>query len=188
MNIISNTCIGSYIQRDCLKQKYSNPFCWNIIKAPEMIKLIKHWDSINFQNYEIVKDKNWRFSVIIDGLVKVDFVHYLFSANDDVPRKRGVEIFYNKIWEYIAEKYEERTKRMLELKEDPIFIIGTSYPYDFYSEAEIKTICKIQTRYKIIICNNHIKLDYPNVLFLDTNLYQDNEQLAKDIWSEYEKV
>lgn len=180
MNIISNTCIGSYIMRDCLKQPYENPFCWNIIDAESMYNLIKNYDKINFKNYELKKDDKWNFWIEIDNQVKVKFVHYHFSSRDTKIRKNNVDLFYNRIWEYIIDCYEKRLSRM---KDKPIFIIATSFPHDFYSEEEIKKICSIETPYKIVICNNHIKLNTPHI-FLDTKLFENNEQLAKDIWEQ----
>lgn len=171
--------------RDSLKQEYENPFCWNIIDANSMYNLIKNYDNIDFTNYKLVRDEKWQFSIVIDDQVHVKYVHYHFSQFDYKVRVVGVDLFYNKIWEYIVEKYEKRLSRM---KSDPIFIIGTTYPDDFYTLDEIRRICSIDTKYKIVICNNHIKLN-TNHIFLDTNLFKDNVQLAKDIWSNiHEKV
>ena len=186
MNIISNTCIGAYIMRDCIQQPYANPFCWNIIDATSMYNLIKNFDNIDFTNYDLHKDDNWNFWIEIDNQVNVKYVHYHFSPQDYVIRRYNVDVFYNRIWEYITNCYDKRLARM---KDNPIFIIATSYPHDFYSESDIKKICSIDTPYDIVICNNHISLETSKHIFLDTTLIENNEQLAKDIWRDiHEKI
>ena len=41
MNIISDSCIGAYLYRDCFKIGYNNPFCWSIIGLYSFCKLSK---------------------------------------------------------------------------------------------------------------------------------------------------
>ena len=184
--IISNTCVGSYIQRDFIKKPYDNPFCWNIIPAESMKILITDFHNINFKKYKLVKDEKWNFSVIIDDKVKVNYVHYLFSKDDAVPRIKNVDVYYNKIWEYIVEKYEIRTQRMLSSQEEPIFIIGTTWPGNYYNKNEIEKIVSIDTKYKIIVANNNIEVpSKSNVFFHKTNLVLDNEGLAKEIYHNF---
>ena len=87
-----------------------------------MLFLIQNWNIINFKNYELVKDNNWNFSIIINEKVKVQYVHYIFDPNAKTVQMhcnvRG-DIKYCKIWEYIIQKYEERLNRMLKKKEEP---------------------------------------------------------------------
>ena len=113
MNIISNSCVGAFLTRDYFKKEFNNPFVWSYIDTESFFNLIKNYDTINWFNYEITKDKNWNFSIIVDKLVKINYPHYRFdpSANklryfDDDNQNRNV--YSNKIWEYISEKYELR--------------------------------------------------------------------------------
>ena len=180
MNIISNTCVGSYIMRDCLHQQYVNPFCWNIIDPVSMYNLIKNFNSINFGKWRLQKDDKWIFSIVIDNLVKVKYVHYHFSPNDLTIRSDGVDVFYHKIWEYVVAKYVSRINRM---KETPTFVIATSYPNDYFTKPDIERICSIRTNYKIVINNNNINLDrhYDNIIFDTARYHMDNLALAKHL-------
>lgn len=83
MNIISNSCLGSYITRDYLKTKYNNPFCWSVIDDNSICTLINDYYNINFKNYELTKDNNWNFYLTIDNKIKVWYVHYKFSEKDN---------------------------------------------------------------------------------------------------------
>lgn len=125
MNIISNNCLNGYLYRDCLKEEFGNPFIWTVIDFNSMLYLIKNWNTINFKNYELVKDESWNFSIIIDNKVKVQYVHYKFNKNVEFRDKTGpgTDVESNKIWEYIIQKYEERLARMIKKNEKPIFCI-----------------------------------------------------------------
>lgn len=180
MNVISNTCVGAYIMRDCLHHQYENPFCWNIIDPISMYNLIISYDTLNFWNWKLRKDDKWNFSIVIDDRVVVKYVHYHFSPNDATIRTDGVDVFYQKIWEYVVAKYVCRLKRM---KSSPVFVIATSYPDDYFSKEDIERICSIRTNYKIIINNNNINLDkhYDNIVFDSAHFYLDNFALAKHL-------
>lgn len=139
MNLISNTCIGAYLYK-LLNLKFENPFCWSVIDFDSMYYLIKNYEKINFKNYELTKTPDWWFTIIIDNVIKVHYVHYKFDKNANKPTRCGSNIIYNKIWEYIVEKYEERLTRM---HGQPIFVIGSIHPCHWYTENEIYKICKI---------------------------------------------
>ena len=184
MNLIGNSCLSSFITKEHIKEGYSNPFCWCVIDINSFCYLIENFDKINFWNYELVKDENWNFYIIIDEKIKVKFVHYKFSKQHSTILRKGLDVFYNKIWTYIVEKYETRLKRMLEKKEEPIFIIGSSYDKNFGSiDAEdIKRICNLKTHYKIIMTSN-INVDYKklpsNVLYYKHSIKKDNKLLSE---------
>lgn len=125
MNIISNNCFGGYIYKNVLKAAYTTPFIWNRIHNEDLIKLLENFNKINFKNVEIKKiGKNLEdgFFITIDNLINVFYQHYKFDKNcntptlkDDVTNMLGhwsIDIHYNKIWEYILEKYESRLNRM----------------------------------------------------------------------------
>lgn len=124
MNIIANSCVGGFIYKNELKVPFQNPFIWNIIDYNSMLYLVKNYDKINFENFELMKDKNWNFSLIIDGKVKIQYVHYKFNANCNKPTTKYIDVFYNKIWEFIVSKYILRLDRMKKDKSRPIFIFA----------------------------------------------------------------
>lgn len=186
MNIISNSCLGSYISRDCLKSPYNNPFCWSVIDDNSICNLIKNYQKIDFNKYELTKDKNWNFYITIDKQVKVWYVHYRFSKTDNTIRKDDVDVFYNKIWEYIIDCYEKRIKRMTET---PIFVLGSSWGGGALTKNSIKSISQIQTNYKIIMTSN-VDIDFKlpnNCKYFKHNLFQDNVTLSNQIYENYIK-
>ena len=146
MNIISNTCLSALLQKDCIGQEYENPFCWNLID----------------------------FKSIIDNHIKVQYVHYLFDRNADTLKTKGPNVYWNKIWEYIVNKYNERVERMLTKKNKPIFIIGSIHHWKdhSYSQDEIFKICELcnKKHYKLIIANKNFDFSkkFPNIKFITT--------------------
>lgn len=192
-NIIGNTCIGAAIYNEQLKTEYQNPFVWSEIDAESMYNLIKHFDDLNFNDNELQKDENWKFSTIIANKVKVKWIHYIFSPKDTVLRIKAHDAFYNRIWEYIQSRYDARTERMLAQKNEPIFIVGSIHKRHHYSEAEIKKICSLKTNYKIIVANNNMDFsnEFPNVIFHKTSLNEKNANncvLAKEIFETYKDL
>ena len=152
MNIISNNCLSGYLYKDYLKEEFGNPFIWTVIDFNSMLYLIQNWNNINFKNYELVKDKNWNFSIIIDNKVKIQYVHYKFNKNVVFKDKTepGTDIESNKIWEYIIQKYDERLERMLRKKESPIFCIcnvNTLFEDCHYNNEQLSTLQKYKNVY-----------------------------------------
>ena len=164
MNLIGNTCVASYITRDFLKQQFSNPFCWNIIDYDSMYYLINHWSEIDFLNFTIEKDDKWNLSIIIDGNVKVQYIHYHFDRNCVSPKVRGNDVYYNKIWEFCVDKYKSRVKRMLETDEEPIFILvwpnQAKSKRGYYTRDQIDTLT--QSKYRVIT-----SFDYSDDVIVD---------------------
>ena len=63
------------------------------------------------------------------------------------PRTKNVDVYYNKIEDYIREKYETRLKRMFELKEDPVFVIDW-YPGDDFNQKILEDFIGQNVDYK----------------------------------------
>lgn len=142
MNIISNSCLGSFLYKDVLKTVYQNPFCWNVIDDDSLIYLIQNYDNINFNNFELVKDEQNNFYIIIDNKVKVWYIHYRYSTTDKIIRHEGEDVFYAKIWEYIVDCYQRRLERMITSNENPIFVLGTSWDF---GKVHYKLVKKLLT-------------------------------------------
>lgn len=154
MNLIGHTCIPSFITTKCLNENISNPFSYAVLDFNSVYNLVKDYDIINWFNYELIKDKNWNFYIIIDNKIKIWYGHYKFDKNVNGIITKNNNVYSNKIWEYIVEKYETRVKRMLNNKESPIFIFASANnridnAYDFSLEQQTKLI-ELNSPYKII--------------------------------------
>lgn len=183
MNIIGNTCCGSWLTQTYFKEPFSNPFCWNVIRYESLYKLIKNYDSIDFNKYELSKDTDWKFYILVDGQIKIEYPHYKFSPNTVFTKTNDHDILSNKIWEYIVEKYQERTERLLQKKENPIFVIqnilqqntdgGTIKRHKKEIEQKLQSIINLNSTYKIIIVE-------PSYMKFDLNLQQNCAVIKSD--------
>lgn len=157
MNLIGQNCLTGNIYKNCIKEPFGNPFIWTVIDFKSLVYLIENWNNINFHNYELIKDNNWNFSIIIDKHIKVQYVHYKFNKNFNIPKKIGPgDICYNKIWEFIIQKYEERLKRMELKNEPPIFCIcnfNTTYKDAIYTEEQLKILEKYKNVFILRGCD-----------------------------------
>lgn len=160
VNLISTSCVGSFITSRIFNQEFINPFCWTSISTKDMINLIDHYDDLNFQNYKLVKDENWKFSIIIDDCVKVVQYHYIFDPKCEQITSDGVNVCYARIWEYIVKKYNERVKKFLGAPE-PIFILGCVCE-DRITVEDIYRVLNSKSPYKIIIATPHKGIDWKN--------------------------
>lgn len=176
MNLVGNTCVASYITRDCLKQPFVNPFVWNIINFESCYNLVKYWDKLNFKNYELIKDKNWNFSIIIDNKVKVQYVHYRFSKEHSKLIIKNNDVYYNRIWEYIIEKYNKRIINIR--KENPIFIFATANEglsrHIPFTLEEQKKLEELNSPYKIIISFKNMINSNKLICIKQDKIFKDN--------------
>ena len=156
MNIISNCCASGEFYRRILNTSYQNPFIWCSIKPNDMLYLIEHYNDINFLNYEIAKNELENemntFRVIVDNKMSIYYLHYHFSKTDSTIRTNDVNVYYNKIWEYVAQKYETRTKKMLDLKEPPMFLLFSDrVSLAKIDDSWVDKFLNVKTPYKIVI-------------------------------------
>jgi len=125
LNIISHNCIGARIYQ--LKgMEYENPFMWSIIPPDDFWYLYNNYNNINFKKIRLTKVKN-DYVIVVDEKIKIYYVHYRYDEKCKTPTRRikdGVDIYYNKIEDYILEKYNKRLKRMLDEPIKPIFIVS----------------------------------------------------------------
>lgn len=189
MNLVGNSCIASWITNRILKCEFSNPFTWCIMDFDSSYNSVKYWDDLDFTNYELVKDQNWNFSIIIDKNVKIQYVHYKFNPKYNKPTKIGDDIFYNKIWEYIIEKYDSRVNRMLKYKENPVFFFACAKSADNkrsnFSLEQQKKLVELNSKYKIILSFDQMIKDDRIVTLEQNKNYKGNTlEMAKFLYSE----
>ena len=200
MNIISNTCLGARLYQ-LNKCQYTNPFMWNIIESSSMVNLINMLDGrtdglvkiqIRKSDYLSKRDKYRQifarrhemipttFKLIVNDIINIEYVHYIFSAKDNTPVKRDINIYYNRIWEYIIGKYIERTKRMMVSNELPKFVITTAEPsYSIDKQYELIN-CINKTPFKMCLITNDMtdgvngncKIIHANIAKLDDTVVQ----------------
>lgn len=186
-NLVGNTCICSWITKEILKQEFINPFTWCIVFFESCYNLVKYWDTLNFYNYELIKDSNNNFSINIDKKVIINYVHYKFDKNIETPTKKGDDIFYNKIDEYILEKYKNRVDKMLEFKKDPIFIFAASHiSRSVFTLEEQKRMEELNSKYRIIFSfDEMIETDKIETIKLDKKYDGNTLKMSKEI---YDKI
>lgn len=145
MNVIANNCVGARIYQ-IKKSEYKNPFMWSLINPTNFVDLINNYDNIDFTKIEV--DKN---NVTIDGKIKFFYPHYRYGEYDK-PTRIGNDIFSKNCQQFITDRYSYRIKRMLDAKEDPIFVLSdkdniyTDYVFNDYTLLD-----KINTKYRVIL-------------------------------------
>lgn len=161
INLIANSCIGSYIQRDYLKQELGNPFTWATVSIPDMKKLVFNYDKINFRNYRLITLKGVKY-ISVDNRFVIKYVHYRFDKRFKdrkiVDRDGSVTVFWDRIDQYILEKYKTRVERMLKNNLEPIFIIGNFFKDQYINFEDAKDIAS-KSKYKIIFISDDVKFE-----------------------------
>ena len=189
MKIIANSCVGGYLYRDYCRCNYQTPFIWNLIDFKSMYNLISNFRNLNFKDYDIKKDRNWNFSIIIEKVIEVKYIHYKFDPHANNVIHKGIDVYSNKIWEYIAEKYEKRVERMVNNTSTPIFILANGWnpPETILKYNHLKMLNDLNQNN--IICG--VDKVYPEFYNLTQTLrytgpiqYGANMRLAKKIYND----
>jgi hypothetical protein len=122
-NIVTNNCIGGFIYRDILNCEYQNPFIWSLIF--NFNYFAQDFNNINFDNFKLINSNNIPngYELIIDNKYFIKYIHCYFDKTKTVPSIVDTCVKYNKIDEYIIEKYLKRLKRMKKLN-STVFIVA----------------------------------------------------------------
>lgn len=185
MNIISANCLGGHIYRDLLHVKYDNQFIWTRIDSDSFIYLLENYEKVNFDNFILTKESKQleNFRIIIADKIKIQFNHHRFDKNAVLPTIRNVDVYYNKIWEYIVEKYELRTKRLSKT----IDLVAVDDWSDNINVNKILEICK-NKNYPLFICTNRLPEMNTEKIIIKPRLIHDNHGPGPgDIWQDYNK-
>lgn len=196
MNIIGNTCLGSSFMKFALNSKLNNPFSWALIDNESMLYLIKNYDKIDFKNIQIgrLSDseatkkylpklricQDLDYYILIDGKVMVCYMHIISSY---MKQSKVYESRREKIIPFLRNIYFRRLARM---KEEPIFVIGTSWERCVITESYINELLKLKSKYKIIMVG---KLDYnkklpSNYIYVKSTVSKNDAKCAKSVYNE----
>lgn len=196
MNIISNNCLGGFIYKDFLQIKYENPFIFSRMNYEDFLYLLVNYENINFENFELIKesDKLEKFRIIIDNKIKVQFNHYKFDKdciistvkifNDEKTMRTTTNVYYNKIWEYIVEKYEQRIKRMS--KKIDLIALDVDDKNDI-DVNKILEVCK-KKNYIVFACTNKIPEETSdNIIVRKRIQHYDRSPQPSEVWQDYQE-
>ena len=171
MNLIGNCCISNHLA-NLANEGNSNPFTWIDMDFNSLLYLITHWENINWKDYELSREKHPYYKnhnlyeIIIENKIHLKYVHYLFDKTATTLKTQPPNTYYCRIWEYIVQKYEERTKRMLARNEKPVFI--TEWEHLDYDESAFWKIEKEDLKYKLVVItyNKNLKTNNKNILVI----------------------
>lgn len=163
MNLICNNCGGADVYR-LLGKEYNNPFIWCATFAEDFINLINNYKNTDFNNFELTRltaaaagaafyefdDKKCICGITVDNKFTIYYTHYCYSPLYSIPTKIGPDIWYNKNFEYVYEKYIDRKDKMLKENEEPIFFIIAFQRHGWIKE-NIEKLLQIKTNYKICL-------------------------------------
>ena len=193
MILIANSCVGGYIYKNEMQQPYMSPFIWSLVDFESMLWLLKNFYTINFKRIKMFdigsnESNNWEFGLIIDGHVKVKYIHYKFSSNAVEPVIKNVDVYYCRIWEYIIDKYLERIQRMKTCGGKPLFIFANWFdtPETKLTYEQLSVLDALHR--EDIICAPDViysEFRYIKQTSRETNKRLYNTGLAKKIYAEF---
>lgn len=162
MNLISNCCIGSFLLRN-FNFGNTNPFTWATVDFKSLCYLISSYKKINWNNISLSKCPHpdpllagkELFEITVDNKVKISYIHFLYDATATSIIVKDVNVYYNKIWDYIIEKYKERIVKMLSINSDPVFVI--EWDVNGYDETQLAEFLQIEIPYKTVIITSNQK-------------------------------
>ncbi len=196
MNIISNNCLGGFIYKDFLQIKYENPFIFSLMDYDDFLYLLENYETIDFENFELIKEseKFENFGIIIEGKIKVRFIHSKFDKECKIPTikvfhdektmRTVTDIYYNKIWEYIVEKYLSRIKRM------PKRIDLIALDVDDDNDIDVNKILEVckEKNYKVFVCTNKIAEETSeNIIVRKRISHYGRGPQPSDVWQDYQE-
>lgn len=182
MNLISNCCATGYLYKEILKQEFPNPFIWSAIVPQDVIKMIKNWNKIDFNNIKIEEsfihkreERNYRIRV--DNTFDIHYTHYILSITDDIPRVDGCNIYFKNIVSFTIEKFKKRLLRK-SFKESPVFLILDNKADMTFTLEDVKELLTC-TEHKIVFVTDKLLKDIPsNFLYIHKSGF-DHEKIMK---------
>ena len=168
MNIVSNCCLGGYAYKDIFNTSFANPFIWSWMTAENVCYLIDNFNNIDFKNYELSTYNNLPLKdtvciqINVENKIKIVFSHYQFVKSKkeiEIDKTRNM-VYYNRMWEYVVKKYNDRLERMTG---EPVFLIIDDETEKKFSIQQIEHIIQ-NSKYKVLFfTQKEIESKNPNV-------------------------
>lgn len=113
--VIGSNCCGANFYHHCLNIPFYSPFIWSTVPYDSLYYLVQNWPSINWYKIKLIpnNERPYTLTLIIDNIIKVHYVHYIFSPTHTTPYTHGANVYYKDIHLYLLQKYKERVNRML---------------------------------------------------------------------------
>lgn len=102
-----------------------NPFAWAFTPYSSIKCMLSNFYHIKWTKFELLintKTEN-TYTLRIDNKINIHYIHYKYNPLCIKPLINGHDVEYNKIWNYVVEKYIIRLNRMVESKIKPSFLI-----------------------------------------------------------------
>jgi uncharacterized protein (DUF1919 family) len=99
LTIISNNCLGAYTYK-LLGLEYASPFIWSQTFLHDMLKIVKDFDSMDFQNISMIPAaneyipeyrSNGSYAVQMENAARSYFIHYKDKILTETNWKRRAE-------------------------------------------------------------------------------------------------
>ena len=128
-NIITNCCLGAFVTRNILKTQFNNPFVWAWVNATDICYLLEKYETVDFTKFKLQKYTTTPlqdgdcFKICVDGKITIVYSHYQFNSKYSTLYTDNVTnmVYYNKIWEFVVQKYIQRVSRIP--SDPPVFIL-----------------------------------------------------------------
>ncbi len=195
MNIITNNCISGYLYQDQFKSDFLNPFIWSSIDFENFCRLIKYYDSLDFNNIECTTETNNSGiclqnslcpKIIIDNKVEVNYFHYIEDKKYSSPTKVKGYTAIDDVKKYAIDCYNRRLEKM---SGQPTFIWDVTHAqwYNKLSDNPIDTIKEINSKYTTVVYSPTVKtnLTASPILLNKTNGDFEVNQSAANIYKMY---
>lgn len=162
MNLIGNCCISNFLLR-MWGFGNTNPFTWIDMNFDSFYNLLTDYENINWEDIELTHRQHPYnkgqevFELTIDKKIKLTYIHMIYDPNAKQPTIRECDVHYCKIWEYIVLKYREHVKKMLDSKNQPMFVIEWEH-LDYDEKAFSKMYNLPELKYKVAVITYNTKL------------------------------
>jgi hypothetical protein len=162
MLVIGNNCCGGMFYR-LHKIPFNNPFTWAVCPYRGIKYIMEHLYDINWANISLSKSKIRKntFVITVDNKFPIHYVHYKFNPafnvetvivhNSNKDDDWSSDVASNHIWEYVVNKYIERTKRMINANEQPVFLLHDETYDNANYNVSLKDLAYHHSPYKRIV-------------------------------------
>ena len=157
MNIIGNSCASSYVVRDLLKERFSNPFVWCSVTEADILFVRSNYGAINWNDIRVglydnktLRTKNVK--IVVDGKIEIKYPHYCLSKGNT--KVDGINVFSKDIIQWATDKYNARVARM-EQAGAPFYVLGGSWEDQMMS---------LSTKYDLVNAENAYILNTDGII------------------------